>query len=385
MGWLSFGIVAVLAFANVRVTTLDGKTLDGKLIEIGKAGVRLETSDATATSVLSLEQVLSIKRLERPTVAPATARVGLSSGSRIAVDAVTSEGSTAELTVRNQRVISLPLKKVRWIRFRGSSTAVDPQWLGLIDRQRVSDSLVVRRPGDSIDEISGIVLAIKTDSISFDLDGDTMQAPVSRLEGVLFSNSGDPPITSEAAVIVDDIYGSRWFATSLGERNESEVELNLAEGLKHRMPLDQLGGIELIGSVEFLASQTPVESAYIPQLSIGLSPDLVNKWFGPEIIEGNDLVVRATSLIEYRVSPEYQTFAGSIDFDPAVTSGGRCDVRISLDAKPVWQETFEVSDPSPKGFELPLGGARRVRIEVLAGGDGDIGDSVKIRQPRLTK
>jgi len=34
---------------------------------------------------------------------------------------------------------------------------------------------------------------------------------------------------------------------------------------------------------------------------------------------------------------------------------------------------------------LPLSGVRRVRFEVVAGDGGDLGDTVRFRQPRMLK
>ncbi len=383
MGWLSLCAVAAFAVVNVRVATLDGNTVEGPLRELGAAGVRIGSEDAAQS--IALDQVLSIQRLDRTAVTRPSSRVGLAGGSRVAIESVRAEGSTAELAVRNQSPLRVPLKQLRWVRFRGPSAAVDPQWLGLIDRPRVADALVIRRPGDSIDEVSGIVLGINGESVAFDLDGETMQAPVARLEGLLFASPAEETQQPQGSVTVEDIDGSRWVAVSLGAGRDAEIELDLGNGMTHRLSIDRIDKVELTGAVEFLAGQPPVESGYTPYLSIGLPAALADKWLGLEIRNDRDLVMRATSHVEYRVSESNQTLVGSVEYDPAVTAGGSCVVRVLLDSKPVWEQTLDVSDPSPRGFELPLGGARRVRLEVNASGDGDLGDTVRVRQPRMLK
>lgn len=386
MSWLTICALAALAAINVRVATLDGSTVQGPLRAIGQTDLRLGGDGDAAERVIALEQVLSIERLDRADVAAPVMRAGLAGGSRVALQSVKTEGTNALLAVRGQAPLAVPLKQLRWLRFRAPSTAVDPQWLGLVERPRAADALVIRRPGDAIDEVSGIILAINEESVSFDLDGDTIQAPLSRLEGLLFASPADETQASvPGSVTVDDLDGSRWIAASLGPGSDQEIELNLGNDLIHRLPLDRISRIELSGAVEFLAAQPPVEASYAPYLAIGLSRELASRWLGPQAVNDRDLILRAKSHLEYRVGDGSQMLLGSVEYDPEVSAGGGCVVRVLLDNQMVWEQTLDVSDPAPRGFELPLNGARRVRLEVDNNGDSDLGDTVRIRQPRMTK
>lgn len=386
MGWLSICAVAALAVINVRVATIDGGTVEGPLRTIGQTDLRLGGEGDAAERVIALEQVLSIERLDRGEAAVPAMRAGLAGGSRVALQAVKTEGTTALLAVRGQEPLSVPLKQLRWLRFRAPSPAVDPQWLGLVERPRAADALVIRRPGDVVDEVAGIVLAIGDESVSFDLDGDTIQAPLSRLEGLLFASTADAaPAPAQGSVTIDDLDGSRWVATALGPGSDSEIELHLGNDLVHRLPLERISRMELSGSVEFLAAQPPVETSYAPYLAIGLPAELAGRWLGPESQNDRDLILRANSHVEYRVSDGSQMLLGSVEYDPEVSAGGDCVVRVLLDDQTVWEQTLSVSEQSPRGFELPLNGARRVRLEVDSNGDSDLGDTVRVRQPRMTK
>lgn len=372
----------------VRIDTIDGLSKTGTLGGLSGDGVNLLGDDSTP-QVISLAQILCVQRINPPPATPPGSRIGLAGGSRLAIDGVKTEGAAATLRIRGGEKLEVPLKQLRWIRFRNPSAAVDPQWLGLIERQRASDSLVIRRPGDAIDEVAGIVLTIGDDSISFSLDGDTMQAPISRLEGVVFTTTGTDAQsgvgTSQGSVVVNDIFGSRFVATSITGSDDGAIDLQLGEQLKYRMPLESISKIELTGSVEFLAMVNPVQSQYVPLVKIGIAPELVGKWLSPEVVDERDLLMRSTSHVEYRLSAGFQTLVGSVDFDPQVSSGGKCIVRILLDGKSVWEQALEVSDLSSLGFELPIDGARRVRFEVSGADDGDLGDTIRLRQPRITK
>ncbi len=66
-----------------------------------------------------------------------------------------------------------------------------------------------------------------------------------------------------------------------------------------------------------------------------------------------------------------------------VAKASSVTVRIELDGKTVWEQTL--LDAAPRGFELPLDGARRLAIRVETDGDGELGDTVRIARPRLLK
>jgi hypothetical protein len=372
----------------VRIDTIDGASKTGTLSGVSGDSVNF-LGDDSGPEVISLDQILSIQRTENPPTTPPGSRVGLAGGSRLAITGVQAEASGATLKLRGGDPLDIPLKMLRWIRFRNPSAAVDPQWLGLIERARASDSLVIRRPGDAIDEVAGIVLAIGDQSVSFSLDGDTMQAPIAKLEGVVFTTTGSDtaqrPEQSKGVVTVDDIFGSRFVATAITGKDGGAIELQLDGQMKYRLPLESISKIELTGSVEFLAMTEPAEAKFVPLVNIGITPELTRQWLNPEVRDGRDLVMRSTAHVEYRLSEGFQTLVGSVDFDPEVTAGGKCVVKILLDGKPVWEQLLDVSDASSRGFELPIGGARRVRFELSGESDGDLGDTIRLRQPRITK
>lgn len=378
-------VAIVLAAVQVRVTTVDGQVTTGKLTQLTANAVELE--ETAARSPIPLDQVTLIERVDGAVPRPASVSVGLEGGSKVVVDGLQIAESTAELALRGGMPLRLPVQRLRWVRFRPPSPTVDPQWLGLVERPRVADSLVVRRPGDAVDEVSGVVLGISADSVSFSLDGEPMRAPVSRLEGVLFrspaAEGGDVPAPSR--ILLEDVQGSRWVGDSLAAAEAGFVSIDLGGDVAHAISLDDIRRIEFSGSIEFLAAQSPVEVRYVPGQSIGLSADLLTTWLGPQVVDDRDLVLRATSHVEYRVGEGFRSLVGSVEIDPEVTSGDRCVVRVSLDSRVVWEQTLAVDDSSPRGFDLPLGGVRRVRFEVVPEAGIELGDTVRLRRPRMLK
>ncbi len=376
-------LIAILfaTVVEVRVTTVDGVARDAALLAVTETGIEIESSGVKQR--LEMDELLTVTRFNPPPSSSPAMRVELSSGSRIAISELTTNNANATLITRNQAPLTLPLKQIRWIRFRPASPGVDPQWLGMIDKPRTSDVLVIRRSGNSLDEVQGIVKSITDKVVTVDLDGDDLLAPIEKLEGVLFATPATPD--EPEPIIVDDLSGSSWRVVGIKPSAATAILLDLGNGLQHELPLDQLRRIETTGSVQFLAMETPAESSYAAVTGLGLNADLANRWFGAQSDASRDLVMQADSRMEYRVDEQFNTLLGSAQFDSSVTAGGKCLLRILLDEKVAWEQTFDVEDPAPRGYELPLEKARRVRIEVQSAGDGDLGDTLRIRQPRLVK
>ncbi len=116
-----------------------------------------------------------------------------------------------------------------------------------------------------------------------------------------------------------------------------------------------------------------------------MSPELAKAWFAPQASNDRDITLSGDAAIEFRVEEGFVSLQGSAELDEAVQSGGKCALRILLDNKVVWDQSFDVAAPEPRGFDLPIGKARRVRFELKSGNDGDVGDSLRILQPRLVK
>jgi len=378
------GLICVLlltAVLQVRITTIDGVSRDASLTAVTERGIEIESGGKVEK--LALDKLLSVERLDRPATTTPAMRVELFDGTRVAVTGITASEASATLSIRGQEPLLLPLTRVRWVRFRQGSPAVDPQWLGMIEKSKTADVLVVRRANDAVDEVQGIVKSISSEFVNVDLDGDSLQAPIGKLEGVMFADR--EPLADAGKIIVDDLQGSRWRAISLAASAPNIVSIDLGDGLTHQLPLDQLSRIETTGSVLYLATELPVESNYTPGSKLGLDGALANQWFGAKTGDDRDLVMRADSHVEFRIDKSFATLAGSAQFDPSVAAGGKCLLRILLDDKVVWEQTFDVSESSPRGYELPIGAARRLRFEVRTAGDGDLGDTLRIRQPRLVK
>ncbi len=372
---------ALVSVIDVRVTRLDGTVLEASLTAV-EANDLVYTIDGKPTRT-PLSEILEVARTTNPSeLRPATS-VELLNGTRLTATSIKIQDGQLTISLVKQPELTVPLKQVRWIRFRAPSAAIDPQWLGMTEKTPAADTLVIRRAGDALDEAAGIVQSADATVVKFDLDGDELDAPIEKLEGIVFAN----PASSDdlAKTSVQDVQGSKFRVRGVSGDDQGNLIFDLGDSLKHQFPLDQLLKIESTGSIQFLASSQPVESSFQPVSKIGLSPDLANAWFAPHSENDRDLKLVGAASVEFRVDEGFTSLQGSAELDESVKSGGQCTLRILLDNKVVWEQGFNVAEPAARGFDLPLEKARRVRFELKTGNDGDLGDSLRILQPRLVK
>jgi hypothetical protein len=348
----------------------------------GTTGSVIRMDDGSTIREIPVDQVVALRPLKEVDASsgpPMT--VTLTDGSSIRAQDLGMDETSIRIEPRRQAPVNVPIRQVRSIRFRLGSATTDPQWLGLVERNSRRDLMVIRRGNEQLDPIEGVVVGLDLEKLQFELDGEKIDAPLDRLEGVLF-RSGDSP-RSETSVKVADIYGSTFLAARLEPNESSEVvEIILPGQNRHSIPVQQIQSITWASGQVLLASETAASSAMKPYLSSKLPAELIKSWFGP-IADGEDLVASAGGGVEYRVEEGFQTLAGSVGRDEAVARGGTVLIRILVDDQLKWEQTL--ADSAAKGFRIPVTGARRVRLEVLAGKDGDVGDQVRFLKPRLLK
>lgn len=379
LAWKTIAVF-VLAVLPVSVKTNSGTTVEGNLDGFTTSSLLLNRSGQVIE--LGFDDLSSLRPTELEDKTGPTYRVMLVGGSSIAAQNLSLVDSQLEIELRRQNKLRVPISQVKAIRFRAPSVATDSKWLGIIEEESRGDKLVIRRPGDRIDPQQGVAESIADGKVVFDLDGDKVNAPVDRLEGVVFG--GSRGIVEDADIQVLDVYGSRWSVISIEpSKGDQPLQLRLSHSLLHEVPLHQIESIRWSGGITLLAEEKPVSDSFQPYFPTDINTDLWKNFFGPVRDQEADLLMVGGSAIEYRIEPGHRILAGSVRRNQNVTKAGEVTVRIEIDGKSVWQETL--LDAEPRGFELPVEDSRRLAIKVDSEQDGDLGDSVRISRPRLLK
>ncbi|MCG8651928.1 MAG: hypothetical protein MI861_18960 [Pirellulales bacterium] len=374
--------VFLMAVLPVRVTTDSGQTVQGDLMELTEAGLALQRDGEIVE--FEFEDLISLHPVKEPERVGPKPRVTLLNGSTITADRLALADDVLMIEPRRQEAIRVDAKMVKAIRFHEATPQTDPQWLGLLTQQGRGDVLAVRREEDRIDSFRGVVLSIQDKKVMFDLDGEELSAPMDRLEGVIFGGGGGSKVADNAEVQVVDVWGSTWLADRiLPSQGDQPIRLDLGNSLQHSIPLSQIQAIRWSSGQQMLSQLPPAQRSFQPYFQSQVDSKLLDRWFSPRGDGESDLLMYGGSKIEYRIEAGFETLVGSVVREPGSGQAGQVTVRVLIDDKVQWEE--EIRGTDALGFELAVGDARRVQFEVDSGDDGDLGDTVRIRRPRLKK
>lgn len=371
----------LLAVLPVSVKTSEGKATEADLQGFTSSSVLLRQDGEIVE--YAFDDLLSLHPIDSDDKSGTLNKmVSLVGGSRIRARDISLVDSELLVELRRQNRLQVPLKEVRAVRYRPPSVATDSQWLGILDRPRRGDLLVIRRPENRLDPQPGIVESIAGGTVVFNLEGTRVDAPVDRLEGLVFA--GNQALVEDSDVRVTDIYGSVWSVMSIEEsRGDQPLQMRLSGNVLHELPLHQIKSIRWSGGFSLLAEEKPARQVFQPYFELNVSPGILQDFFSPLRIGEADLRMFGGSTVEYRIEPGYELIAGSARREDQVSNAGVVTVQIELDGKAVWKE--DLLDGQPRGFELPVNDSRRVTFVIDSGSDGDLGDTVRISRPRLLK
>ena len=385
-------IVLLLAGAlsqgvSFRVTETTGESFDAELVSVDDGRLTVDRGDGprefALDALLRLESRIPAAEAGIDRAVEPAATVTLRDGSEIAADSVSLQNDRLTLDVGGSEPFVVPARQTLAVRFGPGSPATDPRWLGLLDEPARGDRMVIRRDGGRLDAVGGVIEAIDGDRVRFSLGGDTVQAPIERLEGLLLGG-GEALDSGDTAMIVRDTTGSVWRAERWQSAADGDaIELFLPGGLSRRLKIDRIASVQFQGGLLSLADQKPAAASFEPYLRTGADPSFARQWFGPRPSADGALSCVAGTTVEYRVEPGFSKLLGTVRRAPEIATAGRVRVRISLDEEAAWEQVL--GDHESIGFELDIDRAARIRLEVLPDDDGSLGDRVEWMRLRLVK
>ena len=271
--WLA---VLMLGVLPVSVRTHSGETIEGRLTGFGPAQVNLQVSDQPRS--IAFDDLLSLTPQGVEQRTGPVFRVTLLNGSQISAEELSLAENELTIQPRRQAPLRVPVKQVKAIRFRSSNASTDPQWLGIVGQQNRGDTLVIRRGADRLDPQTGIIEGIRDSKVVFDIDGDKVNAPIDKLEGIVFG--GNSPVSEESQIRVKDVFGSQWFVSAIrASEPEQPLAIQITESLSHAIPVEHIESIHWTGGLVLLAAEQPAASTIAPYIQTKLDPNLIEKFF----------------------------------------------------------------------------------------------------------
>ena len=216
-------LAALAAAPEVKLRPLDGASVNGTLTKLSSANVKLETKDGEKSlpvaAIMWVEFAAALSN-EQP-----TAWIELLDGSRIVATAYTAAGGRAQIVLASGQTVELPTRSIHTVRFRAQTPELAGQWREITAQNASADMVVIRKTSmrmveqganepvqvteQSLDQLEGTLHNVTAASVQFEYDGDKIDIPRQKLEGLIYYQAAKREFSSPLARLID-AGGSSW-------------------------------------------------------------------------------------------------------------------------------------------------------------------------------
>ncbi len=365
---------------EVVVTPASGTPLRGQLVGLDKAEVRLSADGTERTIELQTVRQIAIKA--QPAV-PGGTLVGLTDGSRLAVNDITmtAETATAQLPTG---LLLLPPSCLHWVAWPlAAEPAADgpqaPAWLADLPVEPAGDIVVIRRD-DGWQFIACAIISVTADEVVVLLEEERIPVNRTKLAGLCWlRETGTPAAEPEPAageILLALAGGSlrcRGVSWSAADGSWQVRLATQAEG-ETVLPVGSLGGIDYaFGRRIDLTRRKPAEMKVEPYFGSLVEDDQLRSFFAARVIPvaaadetaARGLLLRPRTEMIWTIPPDSRRFRGTLQ-PASQTAITPTVVVIEVDGEGRFRA--EIGGPeeaaAAQPIDIDLTGGRQLRLLV---------------------
>ncbi len=390
-------LLACLAVApEFSASLLDGRTVQGRLVELSATGAVLETASGRlavpAAELAGLEPAMPVAHAS----SEATAWVELVDGSRLAAQSYLVDNGQAAIVLVDGIKVRLPVGRVASVRLAEQTAELAREWAEIAAGEHSGDVLVVRRR-KTLDFLTGIIGDVDEATVAFQMEGERLAVRRSRIEGLIyFRPPGDPlPAAFCRLATASGQHIQVQQVQLVGDAAADAVwQITSPAGMELRIPAAQVARVEF--KVQYLSDLEPERSNWTDYFSAVAAVPVMAELYAPRRNRGffsgelklagrsyaKGLALRSRSEIDWRLPGTHRRLTAVAGIDDAVRPRGSVRLVVQGDARTLLDTTVTGETPSLP-IDLDITGVRRLRILVDFGDDLDISDYLNICDARL--
>ncbi len=378
---------------TVEVTPLNGKMLRGTLVSIADRQVTLKAESGEQKypfGELDSIRVLSPAKASDKLIGD---QLTLVDGSEIISREFNGSDDLWKARVLGAGELVFPKGSVEAIRFGQPSPSLQEQWRTAIAEERSSDQLVIVRPGDTTDVAPGLIGQVTNTLVDFSFDGQSIQAPRSKLLGILWYRQRNKRV--EPTIQIKLVDGSRWLAmeTSLTAAEVTGLQWKTKSDIDSNCRWEDVESIDFSSAnVVWLASQTPIEVETF-QRSF-LKSELASRrlLLGPRFIavagddqaKSKDLCFKGPGRIVFRVPEGFNRFVARVHRSETAKYLSPVVLEVWDGDQVAWKGNFLPNQEELK-VDVAVTAGKKLSLSVSSESELMIGTELFWDQPRLTR
>jgi len=380
----------------VELRAADGTSVVGGLVEMDSQRLVVQGPAGRSTWEIGKLTGVAVKGSKAGPPGSAPVLVELRDGSTLAAVSYVADKASAQLRLPDGQEVKLKGPDVKSVRFVKPTETSGGPWAKIAQEEAASDILVVKK-GDSIDYHKGVIGAVTSDKVEFQLDDERLPVKREKVFGLIYRRPAGQEISEPIGSVVD-ADGSHWSIRSIALSGD-RIKWTTPLGVQVSRPASSVSLLDFSrGKLVYLSDLKPESVQWMPYFSSGKEPATQLALFAPRTdrsFEGGPLqlgrkryakglAIHSRTTMVYRLPERYRHFTAVIGIDDAVRPQGNVRLVIRGDDRVLWEMAVAGTDP-PRPVDLDITGVRRLTILVDFGDDLDVGDYLDLCEARLVK
>ncbi len=414
----SFLFLTAVAAVELQVQPVAGPVVAGELAALDSNRLTLKTDEGEVP--FAIDELFWAAPPTAPAGKPPTPEVwiDLTDGSRLLASSYTVERGVGKVRLTSDAAVNARTRAIHAVRFKShqGEPALADQWTKILARQdRSADVVVVRRTVEkqlnaddqaavqkefALDYVDGVLYNVTADNVQFELDGELIDVPRSRVEGLIYYHPrGEQP--ADPLCRVTDAFGSVWSAGSLTWQAEGQrLTLKTTAGVDVELAADELRRLDFsVGKMQYLSDLEPASVEFTSRQSGGASDENYARLFafkkdrallddGPLRVAGQDyrkgLAMASRTVATYVLPEGYRRFRAIAAIDDRTAGQGNVELVLLGDGRELERHEIDAA-AEPVRLDVDITNVRRLTIRADWGKYGDRNDDLDLCEARITK
>lgn len=366
-----------------RVTKGEFRSIDAKELVFGSEEGEKRTSADQLLKVVRR----GVERVEDD--GKGKIEIDCTDGTRWLVQGVDGKDKQWNLQWKELTHTTLFRGEVESMKLRSLDATAESAWASFRKDVRSSDALIVVRPGGALDRIDGLVREIREGKVSFDVDGQVVEAGFEKLAGILwYRKEGDRKGVAQGGYRVELLDGSQVVCTSM-QFVGGQLEAQGAWEGTVAIPSNWLASIDCgQGKVALASSLEMLELRSQSKMSFGAFDAVLSKSELPKWVmqrDGRrDLLFPGPGEVVIRVPEGMSKFRSRVERSASSDLATAVKVEVWVDDQVVFRKELGAGEQG-LDIEASVQSNKRMRMQVVVGGKLKVGSRVVWLEPRFSK